>query len=63
MATDPDRARRAAAERAYFALARGQNHKAAELPDGVDPAQLLTDHGEPAVGEAPSRTVRTGLGP
>ena len=53
VATDPDRAGRAAAERAYFALAgRGQNPKAAELPDGVDPAQLLTDHGELAVVEA-----------
>jgi len=53
VATDPDRAGRAAAERAYFALAaRGQNPKAAALPDGVDPAQLLTDHGELAVVEA-----------
>jgi DNA primase len=53
VATDPDRAGRAAAERAYFALAgRGQNPKAAALPEGVDPAQLLTDHGELAVVEA-----------
>jgi DNA primase len=53
VATDPDRAGRAAAERAYFALAvRGQNPKVAALPDGVDPAQLLTDRGERAVVEA-----------
>ena len=53
VATDRDRAGRAAAERAYFALAaRGQNPKAAALPDGVDPAQLLTDRGELAVVEA-----------
>ncbi|MEP7368613.1 MAG: toprim domain-containing protein, partial [Dermatophilaceae bacterium] len=53
VATDPDRAGRAAAERAYFALAgRGQNPKAAALPDGVDPAQLLTGRGELAVVEA-----------
>jgi DNA primase len=53
VATDPDRAGRAAAERAYFALAgRGQNPKAAALPNGVDPAQLLTDRGELAVVEA-----------
>ena len=53
VATDPDWAGPAAAERAYFALAvRRQNPKAAALPDGVDPAQLLTDHGEFAVVEA-----------
>src|SRR5664280_1394467 len=42
-----------AAERVYFALAgRGQNPKTAAVPDGVDPAQLLTDRGELAVVEA-----------
>ncbi len=53
VATDPDRAGRHAAERAYFALAaRGQNPKSAALPEGVDPAQLFTDRGELAVVEA-----------
>jgi DNA primase catalytic core len=51
--TDSDPAGSAAAERAYWQLtARGDNPHQLRLPEGTDPAQLLTTHGTSALHEA-----------
>jgi len=50
VATDPDAAGAAAAERAYWALTtRRDNPDHLGLPDGIDPAEYLTQHGPHAL--------------
>ena len=54
VATDPDEAGRAAAERAYWLLAGRDRDDVglATIPHGSDPAQLLSEHGPTALREA-----------